>query len=153
LNEKPHDLLKPYRVPSVLLLAQDIQLRLQTLPPPQSLPSYLIHIQNPLLLPQLSNLLTLLNQALDIIDISTWTGDPQNGSFIAGQLKLLSDTMKEARQTLKGGEDVVGGKWWDDEYDDSVCSLPLYPNWRIHTAHLDVLSTTSANTINTSCHL
>ena len=71
-------------------------------------------------LPQLTTLSTLLNQTLDIIDISTWTGDPQNGSFIAGQLRLLADTIDEARQTLKGGEDIVGGKWWEEIYSEDV---------------------------------
>lgn len=99
---------------------QDIQLRLHTLSPPRSLPSYPLHLQNPLPLPQLSTLLTLLNQSLDIIDISTWTGDPHNGSFIAGQLRLLADTIDEARQVLKGGEEVNGGRWWEEPADETV---------------------------------
>ena len=103
--------------------AQDINLRLQTLPPPRALPSFPVHLQHPLVLPQLSTLVNLLNQALDIIDISAWTGDPHNGSFIAGQLKLLADTIDEARQTLKGGEDVVGGKWWEGLPSENV-SIP-----------------------------
>ncbi len=80
---------------------QDINLRLVTLPPPRSLAAFPVHLQNPLPLPQLSSLLNLLNHALDIIDISAWTGDPHSGSFIAGQLKLLADTIEEARQILK----------------------------------------------------
>lgn len=114
---------------------QDIQLRLHTLSPPRSLPSYPLHLQNPLPLPQLSTLLTLLNQSLDIIDISTWTGDPHNGSFIAGQLRLLADTIDEARQVLKGGEEVNGGRWWEEPADETVrfefrplCKdIPLFP--------------------------
>ena len=86
------------------------------------MPSYPLHIENPLPLPQLAALSTLLNQTLDIIDISTWTGDPQNGSFIAGQLRLLADTIDEARQTLKGGEDIAGGKWWEENSDEDVCN-------------------------------
>ena len=104
-----------------LTYAQDINLRLTTLPPPRSLPSYPVHLQNPIPLPQLTALLTLLNQALDIIDISRWTGDPHNGAFISGQLRLLADTIEEAQQTLKGGEDVVGGKWWEDAMTEDVC--------------------------------
>lgn len=99
---------------------QDIQLRLHTLSPPRSLPSYPLHLQSPLPLPQLSTLLTLLNQSLDIIDISTWTGDPHNGSFIAGQLHLLADTIDEARQVLKGGEEINGGRWWEEPADETV---------------------------------
>ena len=98
-------------------------MRLTTLPPPRSLASYPVHLQNPLPLPQLTALLTLLNQALDIIDISRWTGDPHNGAFISGQLRLLDDTIEEAQQTLKGGEDVVGGKWWEDAMTEDVCHL------------------------------
>ncbi|KAL9126363.1 MAG: hypothetical protein Q9217_004565 [Psora testacea] len=117
---------------------KDIQLRLPTLPPPRSLPSYPLRIQNPLVLPQLSHLFTLLNRALDIIDISTWTGDPRNGSFIAGQLKLLFDGIEEARQTLKGGEDVIGGKWWEvDGVDDDTFAPPLPPPFSPHLSISD----------------
>jgi len=104
---------------------QDINLRLVTLPPPRSLAAFPVHLQNPLPLPQLSSLLNLLNHALDIIDISAWTGDPHSGSFIAGQLKLLADTIEEARQILKGGEDVIGAKWWEDVVSEDVCICPF----------------------------
>ena len=110
-------------------ISKDIALRLATLPPPRSAQSYPLHIENPLCLPQLAVLLTLLNQSLDIIDISTWTGDAKDGSFIAGQLRLLADSIDEARQTLKGGEDVVGGKWWDPREEDDVCPSPPI-TWR-----------------------
>lgn len=113
---------------SLTNIPQDIQLRLHTLPPPRTLPSYPLHLQNPFPLPQLSTLLTLLNQSLDIIDISTWTGDPHNAFFIAGQLRLLADTINEARQVLKGGEDVVGGRWWEDNAGgESVGFAPPCP--------------------------
>lgn len=107
---------------------KDISIRLPSLPPPRSLPSYPLRISSPLPLPQLSTLLNLLNQALDIIDISTWTGDPTNGPFISGQLRLLADTIDEAKAVMKGGEDVVGGKWWEDDFtgDDTVRQLFLY---------------------------
>ncbi|KAL8949334.1 MAG: hypothetical protein Q9222_004538, partial [Ikaeria aurantiellina] len=94
----------------------DISVRLANLPPPRGQQSYPLRISSPLPLPQLSTLLILLNQALDIIDISTWTGDPRNGAFISGQLRLLSDTIDEAKAVMKGGEDIVGGKWWDDDF-------------------------------------
>ncbi|KAI4238355.1 MAG: hypothetical protein L6R40_005717, partial [Gallowayella cf. fulva] len=75
----------------------------------------------------LSALLTLLNQSLDIIDISAWTGDPKNGSFISGQLRLLAETINEAKAMMQGGEDVVGGKWWEDDFNgDETVSHP----WR-----------------------
>ncbi|KAL8981030.1 MAG: hypothetical protein Q9177_005705, partial [Variospora cf. flavescens] len=85
---------------------KDISLRLSSLAPPRGQAAYPLRISSPLPLPQLSALLNLLNQALDIIDISTWTGDPRNGSFISGQLRLLAETMDESKAVMKGGEDV-----------------------------------------------
>ncbi|CAL8576136.1 hypothetical protein XPA_002029 [Xanthoria parietina] len=112
----------------------DIQIRLPSLPAPRSLPSYPLRITSPLPLPQLSALLTFLNQALDIIDISTWTGDPKNGPFISGQLRLLGDIIHEAQAIMKGGEEVVGGKWWEDDFngDETDLNLPLYPSLSPH---------------------
>ncbi|KAI4183427.1 MAG: hypothetical protein LQ346_006335, partial [Caloplaca aetnensis] len=95
---------------------KDISLRISSLAPPRGQQSYPLRISSPLPLPQLSALLNLINQTLDIIDISTWTGDPKNGSFISGQLRLLADTIDEAKAVMKGGEDVVGGKWWEDDF-------------------------------------
>lgn len=115
----------------------DIALRLATLAPPRSLPTYPMHIQNPLSIPQLTTLLTLLNQSLDIIDISTWTGDARDGSFIGGQLRLLADSIDEARLTLKGGEELPGGKWWDPREDDDVYSPPHPPTLSTHLAIID----------------
>lgn len=112
-------------VPYYIKSAQDISLRLPTLPPPRPHSAYPLHISSPLVLPQLSSLLTLLNQSLDIIDISTWTGDPHNASFISGQLRLLADTIDEAKLVLKGGEEVVGGRWWEDDgAGDETVSVP-----------------------------
>lgn len=115
----------------------DINLRLSTLPPPRSLSSYPVHLQNPLPLPQLTALLNLLNQALDIIDISRWTGDPHNGAFISGQLRLLADTIEEAQQTLRGGEDVAGGKWWEDAMSEDTSSPPIPPTLSLHLSIAD----------------
>ncbi|KAL8671682.1 MAG: hypothetical protein Q9168_003830 [Polycauliona sp. 1 TL-2023] len=76
---------------------------------------------------RLSTLLTFLNQALDIIDISTWTGDPKNGSFISGQLRLLHDIINEATAVMKGGEVVVGGKWWEDDFNGDETVYESFP--------------------------
>lgn len=65
----------------------------------------------PLLLGQLCSLRDLVNQSLDVVDVGTWTGDPLNASFILGQLRLLLDSLAEARQMLKGDSDAVRGKW------------------------------------------
>lgn len=126
----------------------DISIRLPSLPPPRSLPSYPLRISSPLPLPQLSTLLNLLNQALDIIDISTWTGDPTNGPFISGQLRLLADTIDEARAVMKGGEDAIGGKWWEDDFagDETIFTPPLPPNL---SPHLTLTPTSLLLTIRT----
>ncbi|KAL2065914.1 hypothetical protein VTL71DRAFT_3584 [Oculimacula yallundae] len=69
-----------------------LHLRLKTLP----------HIDltlqptNPLPLPTLSHLRTLLNQSLDCIDITRWTGDRHSASFISSQLLLLHSIIREA---------------------------------------------------------
>ena len=61
-----------------------------------------------------------VSQCLDIVDVSTWTGDPLNASFIYSQLHLLHETITEARQMLKGDEDKVRGKWWETSTDENV---------------------------------
>ncbi|MCJ1308300.1 37S ribosomal protein S22 [Agyrium rufum] len=113
----------------------DIQLRLQTLPPPRNLPSYPLRVSTeptapPLILTQLSTVRNLINQALDVVDISTWTGDPQDASFISGQLRLLFELLQEAKQTLKGGADVVG-EWPAFTVDEAIFSPPLPSHFAI----------------------
>lgn len=61
----------------------------------------------------------LVNQSLDIIDVSTYTGDPHNAGFIFSQLHLLHETISEARQMLKGDGDVRGN-WWETSVPDDV---------------------------------
>lgn len=116
----------------------DIQLRLTTLPPPsRGQPSYPLRLTSELALPQLSHLLECLNQALDIIDVSRWTGDPRDGGFIASQLKLLSDTIAEARATLKGGDEVEGCLWYEDVPDEGIFEPPLQPLLAPHLSICD----------------
>lgn len=62
----------------------------------------------------------LVNQSLDIVDVSTWTGDPLNASFIFSQLHLLHETIIEARQMLKGDGDKIKGKWWETSASENV---------------------------------
>lgn len=64
-------------------------------------------------------------QSLDIVDVSTWTGDPLNAGFIFSQLHLLLETINEARQMLKGEGDETRGKWWDTSATENVCSISL----------------------------
>lgn len=105
-------------------LCQDIQIRLRSLPPPSGLASYPIRIQEPFLIPQLSQLLLLLTKCVDIVEMSTVTGDSHNGPFIAGQLGILADTLDDARHVLKGGEETVGVRWWEDHLQSTVCWPP-----------------------------
>jgi hypothetical protein len=72
-----------------------------------------------LVLEQLTAVRTLINSCLDIVDVSAWTGDAKNASFIAGQLRLLFDNIQEARQALKGYPDVCA-PWCQNQIDDKV---------------------------------
>jgi hypothetical protein len=75
-----------------------------------------------LVLAQLSTARNLVNQALDVVDISTWTGDAHDANFISGQLRLLADLVSEAKAALKG--DDAPRKWWEQEsFDDKVSRL------------------------------
>lgn len=95
-----------------------MQLRLSSLPPPRGMTSTRLCVSDSptapeLVLSQLCSVRNLVNQSLDVVDVSTWTGDPLNASFILGQLHLLHETLAEARQMLKGESDDVRGKWWE----------------------------------------
>jgi hypothetical protein len=79
-----------------------------------------------LALQQLVSVRNLVNQSLDIVDVSTYTGDPHDAGFIFSQLHLLHETISEARQMLKGDGDVRGN-WWETSVSDNVgLSLPRY---------------------------
>ncbi|KUM63442.1 hypothetical protein ACN42_g3657 [Penicillium freii] len=108
----------------------DVQLRLASLPPPRGAPSTRLNLsQSPeapeLVLRQLVSVRDLVAQSLDIVDVSTWTGDPLNAGFIFSQLHLLLETISEARQMLKGEGDDTRGKWWDTSATENVCSISL----------------------------
>ncbi|KAM5438741.1 hypothetical protein McanMca71_000748 [Microsporum canis] len=107
----------------------DVQLRLNSLPHPRGSPSTRLCLSsNPaapeLVLGQLSSVRRLINDSLDIVDISTYTGDPKNANFIAGQLKLLGDNLAEARQTLKGDGEGIKQPWFEDSAHEKVGSPP-----------------------------
>ncbi|KAH8686028.1 RAVE subunit 2/Rogdi [Tricladium varicosporioides] len=57
---------------------------------------------HPLILPHLSHLRTLINQSLDCVDITRWTGDRHSAPFISSQLHLLHQILLEALSLLKG---------------------------------------------------
>ncbi|CAL5872718.1 uncharacterized protein PFLUO_LOCUS6985 [Penicillium psychrofluorescens] len=112
----------------------DIQLRLSSLPHPRGASSTRLSLsQAPdapeLVLQQLVSVRNLVNQSLDIIDVSAWTGDPLNAAFIFSQLHLLLETIGEARQMLKGDGDDVRGKWWDANATELQMFDPPLPSY------------------------
>ncbi|MCJ1329026.1 hypothetical protein MMC10_005703 [Thelotrema lepadinum] len=117
---------------TISFVAHDVQLRFPSLPPPPRQQSHPLRLSSlptapSFTIPQLSNTRNLIAQALDVVDTSRWTGDPRNAQFISGQLKLLLDLVREARQSLKGGEDIVG-KWWESPLDEQTFDPSLPPN-------------------------
>ncbi|KAK2808149.1 hypothetical protein FQN49_008737 [Arthroderma sp. PD_2] len=115
----------------------DIQLRLNSLPPPRgSLSTRLSLSADPaapeLVLNQLSSVRRLINDSLDIVDISTYTGDSKNANFISGQLRLLGDNLAEARQTLKGDGEGVKEPWFEDSAHENSFDPPLPPHLSFH---------------------
>lgn len=105
-------------------------MKLSSIRPPPGTTSHKLAISTEphapnLALEQLTIVRSLVNDSLDIIDVSTWTGDPNNADFIAGQLRLLFDHVQEAKQTLKG-QTPTQKAWWEDPIDDKVC---IYHNF------------------------
>ncbi|KAF1811060.1 hypothetical protein P152DRAFT_490141 [Eremomyces bilateralis CBS 781.70] len=91
----------------------DIKLRLPTLPTPRSTPYFPLLLTHPHTIPQLSTCRSSILSALDAIDVSRWAGSPHDANFIAGQLRLLSTEIANARKELKGEEGTKhdGGLW------------------------------------------
>lgn len=101
-------------------------MRLQSLTPPKGSNSTRLTISDDatgpeIALRQLVLVRRLINESLDVIDVSTWTGDPMNASFIEGQLRLLYDNLSEARLTLKGEGEESKKLWNEDSVDKNVC--------------------------------
>lgn len=118
------------------LFAQDIQLRLSSLPHPRGAPSTRLNLAHSpdaseLVLQQLVSVRNLVNQSLDIVDVSAWTGNPLDAGFIFSQLHLLHETISEARQMLKGDGDEVRGKWWEASAAENVWQFPHFCMARI----------------------
>lgn len=91
-----------------------------------------------IVLPQLLSVRSLINDALDIIDISRWTGSSIDASFIWAQLKLLHDRLTEAKTCLKGHSpgvatlDVPGMDWTKDSVPNEVCDPHLPGGLSLH---------------------
>lgn len=116
--------------------AKDINLRLNSLPPPPGSTSTKLSLStspnNPaIVLSQLVTVRDLIDQSLDVVDVSTYTGDPLNANFIYGQMRLLRDNLSEARQALKGDGDQHKSKWWEDSVNEDVSLNLHFPLWRI----------------------
>ncbi|KAF2747531.1 hypothetical protein M011DRAFT_46894 [Sporormia fimetaria CBS 119925] len=119
----------------------NVKLRLASLPPPRGASSYDLTIATgpeapDLVIKQLTSVKNSINNSLDVIDVTTWTGDAKNAHFIAGQLQLLTDNMQEARQALKGYSDVQM-PWWEDPIDERTFEPPLPPNVSFHLSIFD----------------
>ncbi|KAL3420435.1 37s ribosomal protein rsm22 [Phlyctema vagabunda] len=63
----------------------------------------------------LITLRTRLNESLDCVDITRWTGDKKSASFISGQLRLLQSIVSEAKATLKGPDLLAPNAGHDPE--------------------------------------
>jgi Rogdi leucine zipper containing protein len=103
----------------------DIKLRLPALPPPRGMHNYPVVIstepQAPtIVLHQLTTARTLINACLDVVDVTSWAGNPNDANFIAGQLRLLDVNLQEAKAALKGGT-ALQLPWYKSPLDDVVC--------------------------------
>lgn len=129
--------------------SQDIHLRLQTLAPntprthanssPSTRLTFAPSANAPdLVIPQLQAVKSLINDSLDIIDVSRWTGQSTDASFISGQLKLLNDHLREAREFLKGplpGGDlqhIPGAAWWNSSVRDEILGASATYDLSLH---------------------
>ncbi|KAI1610631.1 RAVE subunit 2/Rogdi [Exophiala viscosa] len=132
------------------LVKGDVHLRLLTLPPntprgtTTSTPStrLIFHSSSSsssdILLPQLQSVKSLINDSLDIIDVSRWTGQSTDSSFMEGQMKLLHDHLRDAKAYLRGpvtGAEfgsIPGAEWWTNSADESVFQPPLGDRLSLH---------------------
>ncbi|OCL07355.1 hypothetical protein AOQ84DRAFT_60450 [Glonium stellatum] len=119
----------------------NIKLRLSSLPPPRGSPCYELAISSApqaptLVIEQLTSVRTFINACLDVIDVTTWTGDAKNANFIAGQFQLLFDNIQEAKNALKGYSDIRR-PWWEDAIDEQIFDPPLPRNVSFHLSVFD----------------
>ncbi|KAI9833328.1 MAG: hypothetical protein M1819_003723 [Sarea resinae] len=117
------------------IIKGDIHLRLPSLPPPRGSPSYRLMLSSSPMAPsfalqQLSSVRNLINQSLDIVDVSLWTGSANDANFISGQLRLLFDNLTEAKVALNGWD--MHAKWWQDPVDEQTFEPPLPSNVAFH---------------------
>ncbi|PKY06585.1 hypothetical protein P168DRAFT_339830 [Aspergillus campestris IBT 28561] len=119
----------------------DIQLRLSSLASARGSTTRLCLSNAPtapeLVLDQLVSVRNLVNQSLDVVDVSAWTGDPLNPSFIFGQLRLLHETISEARQMLKGESEHTKSDWCNGSAPEDMFDPPLPSYLSFHLAIVD----------------
>jgi hypothetical protein len=111
-------------------VTQSLHLKLKTLPPT----TLTFSQTSPLLLEPLTQLRTLLNQSLDCVDITRWTGDRHSALFISSQLHLLHSILSEAKAVLKGpsllepGTAVISSLNWAHKPIDPATFTPPLPS-------------------------
>jgi hypothetical protein len=127
-----------------------LALRLRTQPPL----NLSLSPTHPLILAPLTTLRTLLNQSLDMVDITRYTGDRHSAPFISSQLHLLHSLLLEALSILKGpnlltpsntsgtttpilSQPSPGLAWNDNPPDPETFSPPLPPTLSLHLTLLD----------------
>ncbi|KAI1922539.1 hypothetical protein LOZ58_000055 [Ophidiomyces ophidiicola] len=108
----------------------DVHLRMQTLAPPRGSNSTRLFLSSAptapeLVLEQLVSARRHINDCLDVVDVSTFTGDPMNASFISGQLRLLQDHIREAQHALKGEREDTRKPWNEGSVDANAFDPPL----------------------------
>lgn len=98
-----------------------------------------------------------MNTCLDIVDVSTWGGDVENADFLAGQLRLLEENVREAKAGLKGdasgsvrhgGDDVTN--WWEQPVDESIFDPPLPRHVSFHLCIADAAIVLTLRTLSPS---
>jgi hypothetical protein len=125
LESTVYSFVRPTFLSLTLINSKGIDIRLNSLPPPTGSASTKLCLSNspdtpPVILHQLVTVRDLIDQSLDVVDVSTYTGDPLDASFISGQLRLLRENLSEARLALKGENEEVRGKWWEDSVEEKV---------------------------------
>jgi hypothetical protein len=76
-----------------------------------------------ILLDQLSQVRRLINDSLDVVDVSTWAGDVTDAGFISGQLRLLREHLGEAKGVMT---EEGKGRWMEDVLDANVSFDSFY---------------------------
>ncbi|PMD32450.1 hypothetical protein L207DRAFT_471136 [Hyaloscypha variabilis F] len=113
-----------------------------------------LNTTHPLLLTPLTTLRTLLNQSLDMVAITRWTGDRHSAPFISSQLHLLHSLLLEALSVLKGPALLTpihsassgtstpiptppGRAWFESPVDPDTFTPPLPPTLSLHLTLLE----------------